>query len=142
MLQYLLMGVTGGLSAELSMPVSSVSKTGIGVCFANLQISSDGDVYENTSGTNDNYTSGTLGTWLDEGLAANVWVEYTSLSGTLNHDPTSARHQLSTDYEIGNIDNTVDTPNVTTFNLDFYDAASGGELLLSQAFTLSASRTS
>jgi len=142
MLQYLLMGVTGGVSAEVGMSKTTFEKNGAGISYCNMELNPDGNIYENSSNSSDNYTSN-VGTWLNEGSASNIWVAYSSLSGTLNHDPTTARHQLSTAYQIGNIDTVSDaTPVVTTFTLSFYDAATGGELLGTESIQLTASRTS
>jgi len=73
--------------------------------------------------------SGARGTWLDGGSSSEVWVQRVITSGTLNHaDPGSGRLQLSSSRQFGVTRSTTGTSTVDlTYN--FYDAASGGNLL-------------
>lgn len=143
MLNYFLMAVGSGIAAQVTLSDVEHSKTGIGICYANYQLHSDGTIDGNTPGTTDNYAE-SIGTWLDWGSASEVWVEYTNLTGgSLNHDPGAGRLLLSTTRSFGIVDTVVDTPLVVTFDLTFYDSASGGLPISGPTnVRLSASRTS
>jgi len=108
--------------------------------FAGVQYKSDGNEWSSTGGGT--FSVG-RGQWLDIGSASAVWVERTVNSGSLNwQDPGTGRKVLSTTRTYGVTDTSVGggpvTANVT---FDFYDAASGGNLLDSVTLDLTAEKT-
>ncbi len=99
-----------------------------GTVYAYLKIDNDGIEYRNaTSGSPAFGIS--RGNWLDKGAAGDVWVQRVLDSGTLNGaDPGAGRLNLGTDRIFGNKQIGVgDTSTTVTYN--YYDAASGGNLL-------------
>lgn len=113
---------------------NNTQSTSFGTCYARLKLDNDGGVYlSNSFGT---YGT-SLGDWLVSGLNSEVWVQRSISSGTLDTDSIGAgRVVLSTDRVVG-----VETSSGTkacTLTLQFYDAASGGNLLGSKEITLSA----
>jgi hypothetical protein len=143
MLNYFLMAVGSGIAAQVTLSDVNHEKSGIGLAYANYRLHSDGTIDGNTPGTVDNYAED-IGTWLDWGSASEVWVEYSNVvGGTFNHDPGAGRLVLSTSREFGIIDTINDsTAVVVTFDLTFYDSASGGLPISGPTnVRLSASRT-
>jgi hypothetical protein len=108
-------------------------------CFANLRLNSNGSYFFNSVGSLDNY-SASQGSWNGSILTtAEIWVEYTLTSGSLNNtDPGAGRLQLSTSRDFSVIENTAGQSQVAGLTLDFYDASAGGHLLKSTSFTLTA----
>lgn len=96
----------------------------------------------NASGSNSYDVS--RGLWLDSGSASEVWLERTINSGSLNSsDPGAGRHQLNTARLLEVSDSTILGGAVTcNVTVDFYDASTGGNLLDSVTYTLSAERES
>jgi hypothetical protein len=119
-------------------PTVSASANGDGnfrfgaICYAGAQFTNGGIEYEytNTGGTTSTGVGGD-GTWLDAGAAADVWVNFVRTGGTKTVFDTlgSARYNLGTTrgYRI-QTSGTDDIQNITGY-FQFYDAASGGNLL-------------
>ena len=109
--------------------------------YAGVEFNTSGVEYRNANGGSTSFTY-SRGNWLDVGSSSNVWVERTINSSTggggLNwQDAGSGRLQLSTTRQFGvtRIAIGTYTANVT---FDFYDAASGGNLLDSVTIDISA----
>ena len=134
-LQSTLFGVLAAMADEsgiLVTPntgVSSNSDTPANApVYAGVQYNSNGSEYGSDAGGTFNVGRGV---WLDAGLNSEVWVQRVVNSGTLDGtDSGSGRLVLSTTraFSIQRGSLGTDTANVT-FN--FYDAASGGNLLTS-----------
>lgn len=94
-------------------------------CYAGIQWQNDGDEaeYTNSAGLN------VIGTWLKGGTAAEVWVACAVTLGSWNSlNPGTSLLQLSTTRSFRIVRTTDGTQSVTcTFN--FYNAASGGDLI-------------
>ena len=110
--------------------------------YANIEFNADGTENVNALAGTDTFSLN-VGTWLTSGNASDVWVERTVNSGTLDaHDPGTGRKNLGTTQQYGIVDTTLnngaDTAGVT-FN--FYDAASGGNLLESATVSFIANYT-
>lgn len=108
----------------------------ISACYTQVKIDNDGDLYKSTNvgGYGSSYE-----TWLDAGLNSQVWVQRVIVAGTLNADAGSGRLSCVSDRIFGIIRVTGGTKS-TTINLNFYDAASGGNLLDTQQVVLLAER--
>lgn len=108
--------------------------------YAGVELRNDGTTYRNLNGGVS--AIGPLTDWLASGTAAEVWVERVISSGTLNSlDPGTGRLQLNTTRYYRVVDgNIAGGAVVCVFTLNFYDAASGGNLLGSTSVTLSANR--
>lgn len=122
--------ISGRDVATIDVEVTSVDRTSTtgNDCYANFRLGTDGNIYTNNSFT-DNFNT-TAGTWLDFGSAGDVWVEYTLNSGALNaHDPGAGRHQLNANVDFGCFENITGQTQTANFDLNFYDAASGGKLI-------------
>ena len=101
----------------------------------------------NGDGTEDASTAAGLytvsrGSWLTSGSPSEVWLERTINSGTLtNSDPGTGRHQLNLVRTLAVQDTTIPGGAVTcNVTVEFYDAATGGNLLDAVTYTLSAER--
>jgi hypothetical protein len=111
---------------------SNSTSRNIGVCVCYVKIDSDGDFYK--SDETGSYSSN--GNWLDSGAANEVWVARTITAGTLSKDDIgTGRTSCSSDLEIGTTKSFPDGNKSCTFTLNFYDAASGGNLLASKSIT-------
>lgn len=110
-------------------------------CYAGFELDSDGTVDEISSLGTNNYTGGG-GTWLNSGLASSVWVERTIIGGspgTLNSDdPGTGRLNLGTTRAYSCVEVTATQTHTVQVTFDFYDAASGGNLIASKTVTFSA----
>lgn len=109
-------------------------------CYAGIRYDSDGDEYESpitgAIGINVN-----RGTWLTSGLTSEVWMQRTINSGSLYVDAGSGRLAMTTSRTFQVRDtSTTGGPVTCNLTIDFYDAASGGNLLDSVTYTLSAER--
>lgn len=84
------------------------------------------------------------GSWLTSGSAADVWIERTIVSGSLNHsDPGAGRKSMDgLSYEFSNQDTNIPGgADLCTITLTAWDAASGGTKLDEVTMTFSATRT-
>lgn len=109
-------------------------------CFAGVQFRNDGTEWATAGDGGSEFTS-SRGNWLDVGAPSQIWVERTINSGSLNSsDPGAGRLQLSTNrsYRVVEAGFGTTTCNVT---FDFYNAASGGRLLATVTFSLTAEST-
>jgi hypothetical protein len=107
-----------------------------GLCVAYVKIDADGDFYKSD---NTGAYGAATGNWLDSGGSDEVWVARTIDSGTLSTDGIgTGRVQCNTDRALGTTKSTPDGSKACTFTLNFYDAASGGNLLASKQITTTA----
>lgn len=128
--------LAGGLNDGVTWPpgFTGNSRTTSGVdCYAIIEINGAGTVKYNDTGST-TATSASAGNWLDDGFAANLfWAEthsYTGTPGTLNYaDELSTRVQLGTNRKMGVVETTTGQTHGCSVTLDFYDAASGGNLV-------------
>jgi hypothetical protein len=147
MLFNLLIALKAGLAAIIEITTTTYSKnsTGPADCYSNFQLNSDGFIYVNSVAASNNYTS-QQELWLESGTADQVWVERSNLTGTPgtlnNADPGTGRLNLGTSRDFGVVEVTTTETHTCTFDLDFYDAASGGALLYSRTITLNATEDS
>lgn len=121
--------VGGTISRERSLP-----------CYARVRFSATGTEYWSPLAGTNAYTLD-VGAWMDSGSNTDYWVERVINSGLLQTDAGSGRLALTVDRDFGCVDSTSDGVAVTanvTFN--FYDAASGGNLVGSATYSFSASR--
>jgi len=122
----------------VTLPNVNASTATAGECDCFFKIDNDGDYYESAA---TGLYGASSGTWLTAGTTSQVWVERTIVSGSLDLDTIGAsRVATTTDREIGvtRVAPGFATANVT---LDFYDAASGGNLLDTADINLSAENT-
>jgi hypothetical protein len=146
MITFLIAAALGGAGEDgVTWPsgVSSWSRTTAGVtCYAVLKISNDGSVYNNSLGSGPS-ASNNRGDWLDAGYSASdFYVEthsYGGSPGTMNYsDGMATRVQLNTERSCGVFESTTSETHTCSFTIDFYDAASGGNLVETKTFSLSA----
>ncbi len=113
-----------------------LSRTRAGAtCHATLKFDADGDKYKSNNQGN---FSAAYKTWLTLGLNSEIWVERTINSGTLAVDTIGGSRVLMTsDRALGIVKTSsgIGTANIT---VDFYDAASDGNLLATGTLNLSA----
>lgn len=133
MLNYLIMGLKAGLAAIIDITTLINSKTATAVdAYANMELNTDGTLNHNNIASNDNFITFNEN-WLEGGNSSNVWVERDNLAGTpgtLNgYDPGAGRLQLNTTRQYGVVETTTTETHTCTFDLTFYDAASGGAIL-------------
>ena len=114
-------------------------------CFAQMRIATDGEEHFNAVSGIDDF-SGTNEVWLTKGNSSNVWIERVitgGTPGTLNHhDPGAGRLQLNVDRDYGIVEVTTLDVHTVNFDLNFYDAASGGNLLATANYSLRAEKLS
>ena len=111
-------------------------------CYAGVTYSSDENEYNNQGDADDSTLDATfIQKLINNGNGEDVWVERTINSGSLNHeDPGAGRHQLSTTRRFGVVRSGVGTESCN-LTVNFYDAASGGNLLDTETFGLDAEFT-
>lgn len=119
--------------------VSKLRATGSLDVYALLAYNADGYEYNNTpfsSGTANNQ----LSTWLEAGSSSDVWVERTINSGTLDFDAGAGRLNLGTTrlFGVQQLDGDGSGVALANVTFNFYDAASGGNLLDSITVSFSA----
>ncbi|MHC4157202.1 MAG: hypothetical protein ACYST6_20130 [Planctomycetota bacterium] len=107
-------------------------------CYAYIEYRSTGVEYEN-SADNSATTDGSRGNWLDAGASSEVWVQRVINSGSLGVDAGSGRLQLSTSRTFGV--SAYGTTATCDLTFNFYDAASGGNLIGSAGVVLTATGT-
>jgi hypothetical protein len=111
-------------------------------CYAVLEWNADGSLKYNALGSGPS-TSGDAGDWLVAGTATDYYLDITNLSGspgTLNYvnDMSGGRAQLGTDRHVGVTETTTGQTHACTFDIEYWDAPTGGTMLYSQTFTLEA----
>lgn len=137
---------SGGIWREVFSAVSeTVSPSTVAInnirfgatCYAGVQFNLSG---AETGSTNSGSWSNSRGNWLDSGDASNVWVQRVINSGTLNWvDSGSGRLNLATTRSFGVRQNTTGNHTVNmTYN--FYDAASGGNLIGTATYQMQAAK--
>lgn len=105
--------------------------------YAVLEINSNGLEYSNATATS-TVANSSRGNWLDGGLNSEVWVQRVIGSGSLNYsDPGSGRLQLNTTRRFG-VQRSAQGTTTAGVTFNYYDAASGGNLLDSVTLFLSA----
>lgn len=126
----------GGL--EVSPNTSNNNQTSFGVtCHAGVRYGSDG---VETGEHFDGVFHLTRGDWLDSGGSDEVWIDRTINSGALNEfDPGAGRKILSTSRTFGTIRTTIGTQ-LANVTFDFWDAASGGNMIGSVTINLNSIR--
>ena len=107
-------------------PLKIISKSvPIGLCYAGVQVDADGDLYE----VGDALAQLTqYETWLDAGLNSQVWVLASPVSGIWSGDTLSTRLACTSDRK-WTINNGGSGSASGELDLQFYDAATGGNLL-------------
>ena len=105
-------------------------------CWAGVRFNALGTELSNTPA---NSFTVSRGDWLDRGDSTGVWIERTINSGPGFNitDPGAGRHQLSTNREFNQQQVPLGT-RVTNVTFDFWDAASGGNLLDSVTYNVTA----
>ena len=137
MMLYGLLGQSAGI--QVSANTNNVTNDDtIATVVAGVQFNASGVEWaSNTAGT----YNVSRGLWLDVGLPENVWVERTTVA-SLDVDPGTGRKQLSTTHTYSVSDSTTGGGSVdAVVTFDFYNAASGGDLLDSVTITLSANKS-
>lgn len=127
----------GDLTVDVAA-TKTIANDSTGAVEANVKIDSDGSLY--ASDHNGNYGS-SYEVWLDNGGNDEVWVQRVIVSGTLTYDAGSARLACTVDRVFGIRNQILDSTKQTVIDLNFYDAASGGNLLDTQRVTLRATET-
>ena len=129
--------VVGGGGNSLSPSTTFVfTESFIGGAYAGVRYNNDGSE-ERNSGSSASFGI-SRGNWLDSGDPASVWVEATLNSGSFTWTGTAgSRLQLNTSRTFG-VFATSGNSSTAEVQFDFYDAASGGNLLASVTLTLSA----
>lgn len=121
---------------DLSGITSLFHSTAGGTCYAGWDIRSNGSAYKvNANGTFSLVTP----PWLSAGENSDVWVARTINSGTLSTDEIGSGRAALTSDRMVRIQTT--GFKTTTITLNFYDAASGGNLLASKQIVLEADAT-
>ena len=135
-------GVWEPFYTAVSITVANITNAfnsgGFGTIYAGIRIAADGNVYEATSGGA--FTSN-QGAWLSAGAASDVWVQVSVTSGSLNWvNAGSGRLQCNVNRDYGVNRSTSGTQSATV-SFNFYDAASGGNLLATKSLvSISAER--
>lgn len=100
-----------------------------GTAYSIVEFDSDGSENANSNAISPTLTDGLRGTWLTTGTGAEVWIERTINSGSFNHtDSGPGRLQLNFSRKFG-VSQTGNGTTTCDVTFDFYDAASGGNLL-------------
>lgn len=111
-------------------------------CTAVIEYRTDGNEWVN-DGNGGGIATVNRNTWLTRGSASEVWIERT-FTGTLNEDFGAGRQQVTSTKRLTAFrDGTISGAGATsaTVTVNFYDAASGGNLLGSATFDLIAEIT-
>lgn len=135
----LLQAVAGPLLLQVVVSATkAISKTELlGTAYAGVRVDSDGDLYEQGPGI---ATFSSYETWLDAGSNTEVWVLCSVVSGSVSGSATATRLACTSD-RTWTIDNGGSGTTNAEVDLQFYDAASGGNLLDTQNVTLEATDT-
>ncbi len=102
---------------------------------ARVKWDEDGDLYESAP---DGTYSGATETWLDSGLNSQVWVERTIDNGSLTTDTIGAGRVVMSTQRVLGVTRAVGGLTSADGTVSFYDAASGGRLLRTRNWDLSA----
>ena len=108
-----------------------------GTCYATVRFGLDGIEYKN-GGATDTGHSTSRGTWLDAGLNSEVWINRIINSGTLNRFDAGAGRKVMTSDRVYGISKSTNGTKTTNMTFEFWDAASGGNLLDTVTYDLKA----
>jgi hypothetical protein len=101
--------------------------------YCGMRLNNDGTVHGNNASGTASFSSPTSeGSWLSSGSASDVWVEYTTVTGTpnwLNEIGAGTRVNLGTSRRMGVSRTTGFGADSFVCDFNFYDAASGGNLI-------------
>ena len=125
------MAAAGNDSLAVSANTSNHSKArfSAGNVYSIIEFDTNGLEDANNTASSTIPNSGARGTWLDGGSSSDVWVQRVITSGTLNHaDPGSGRLNLGISRQFG-VTRSVQGTSTVDLDFNFYDAASGGNLL-------------
>lgn len=129
-------GAETGPAVDMSVITDLSNFRGTGTCFADVKCDADGDWYEsNNAGT----FGASEGSWLDNGLNSEVWVERTVDLGTLSTDWGAGRLICSSDRILG-VQQASTGVNEATVTIEFFDADVDGNSLGSKQIVLTADR--
>lgn len=108
-------------------------------CYGGVSFNQSGTEFERVASSGA-WNGTNRGVWLDTGVPGAVWIERTINSGTLDDDAGSGRLSMSIHRNFGVLQTPV---GIRTMNItfDFYDAASGGNLLDSVTHDIVAENT-
>lgn len=138
--RFISFGAAAGLTVSPSSANISGASTGV-TAYAGISYNSSGEEFKTDTSGNSGYTV-SRGNWLDVGTAAEVWVQMTRTGGTLgswnSEDAGSTRLQLNTTRSWRILRTSPDGSDSIIADFDFYDAASGGNLLASVNFQCTA----
>ena len=140
LLQNMMMGVIGIVGPSVDALTSgNTTSTSDNPCISGVEYRSNGNERGSTGA---GVYSTVRGAWLTSGTGAEVWLERTLNTGTLNNsDPGAGRLQMNSSRIYAVEDTSIPGGPVTcNVTFDFYDAVSGGNLLDTVTFTLSAER--
>lgn len=107
-----------------------------GTCYATVSFNLGGTEYMNSGATDTGYTT-SRGAWLDSGLNSEVWINRIINSGTLNRFDAGAGRKVMSSTRTYGISTTSGTK-TTGMTFEFWDAASGGNLLATVTYNLKA----
>lgn len=131
----ILASVDTGPAVSMDAIVVSNFKGSGSPCIANARIDNDGSQYDSDNVGN---FGAAAQVWLDKGLNSEVWVSRVISVGSLDTDGIgSGRVVLSTDRIIG-VQQAVSGTNVCSGTVTFHDASSGGNVLDTATFSLTA----
>lgn len=136
----------GGAAPTVSALATNISHTSIiGTVYTSTSYNSDGNEYTNSPSTALNYTSSRGNAWLTGGSSSDVWVQCTLNTGSFNevNAGTGTRLNLGTtrNWAVSDSNPTAGSKGEANATWAFYDAASGGNLLDSVTYTITAAYT-
>jgi len=123
-------------SLTVSMAAGGITNARVfSTCYAAVSFNTDGNEW---ASTNAGSLTVSRGQWLDVGTSAEVWIEYTVNSGSLNWLGWAGRKQLTTTRTAGVFKASPAGFHTANVTFRMYDAASGGNLLDTKTYTISA----
>ena len=124
-----------GLQVSLSNTSVSNVRVSTSPCFAGVRYHSNGNEH---ASSNSGTWSVSRGLWLDSGLNSEVWLERTINSGTLTTDGIGSGRVVMSTTRIIDVQRSVTGIKTCNVTVRAYDAASGGNLLSTATFDLTA----
>lgn len=136
----------GGAAPTVNALATNITNSSsISDVYAATSYNSDGNEYTNSPKTTLNYTSSRGNAWLTGGNASDVWVQCTLNSGSFNaaNAGTGTRLNLGTtrNWAVSDSNPTAGSKGEANATWAFYDAATGGNLLDSVTYTITAAYT-
>ncbi len=108
-------------------------------CYSGVSFNNNGIEYNRNSNDPNDWLAAIRGTWLSVGLADEVWIEVIQNSGDpLSVQPPAGRNQLNVALNYGLEELVSGQTTAGNFTFNFYDAVSGGDLLGSVTYNISA----